>query len=145
MTRHEITVDLPLENGEILRGARIVFHQSEARGGKTIWICHALTANSNPEDWWPELVGPGKTIDTLRDRVVCVNMLGSAYGTEGPARINPESAKPDQQDDGRGGTEQPLENAAPKKTDPGMVFLFHFPLYLRRPLAVPSYPSVSGS
>ena len=94
MTRHEITVDLPLENGEILRGARIVFHQSEARGGKTIWICHALTANSNPEDWWPELVGPGKTIDTLRDRVVCVNMLGSAYGTEGPARINPETGKP---------------------------------------------------
>ena len=94
MNRHEITTDLPLENGGILRGARLVYHDSEALGGRTIWICHALTANSNPEDWWPEMVGPGKTIDTLKDRVVCVNMLGSAYGSEGPARTNPETGRP---------------------------------------------------
>ena len=94
MNRYEITVDLPLENGGVLHGARIVFHDSETRGGRTVWICHALTANSNPEDWWPEMVGPGKTIDTLRDRVVCVNMLGSAYGSEGPARTNPETGRP---------------------------------------------------
>ena len=94
MTRYELTIDLPLENGGILRGARIVYHESEARGGRTVWICHALTANSNPEDWWPEMVGPGKTIDTLKDRVVCVNMLGSAYGSEGPARTNPETGRP---------------------------------------------------
>ena len=87
MTRYEITVDLPLENGGVLTGARIVYHESEAREGRTIWICHALTANSNPEDWWPELVGPGKA-------VVCVNMLGSAYGSEGPARTRPETGQP---------------------------------------------------
>ena len=94
MNRHEITVDLPLENGGTLYGARIVFHDSETHGGRTVWICHALTSNSNPEDWWPDLVGPGKTIDTLRDRVVCVSMLGSAYGSEGPARTNPETGRP---------------------------------------------------
>ena len=94
MKRFEITVDLPLENGGVLRGARIVYHDSETRGGKTVWICHALTANSNPEDWWSEMVGPGKTIDTQKDRVVCVNMLGSAYGSEGPARTNPETGTP---------------------------------------------------
>lgn len=94
MKRFEITVDLPLENGGVLRGARIVYHDSETLGGKTVWICHALTANSNPEDWWPEMVGPGKTIDTQKDRVVCVNMLGSAYGSEGPARTNPETGTP---------------------------------------------------
>ena len=94
MKRFEITVDLPLENGGVLRGARIVYHDSETRGGKTVWICHALTANSNPEDWWAEMVGPGKTIDTQKDRVVCVNMLGSAYGSEGPARTNPETGTP---------------------------------------------------
>ena len=94
MTRHQITVDLPLENGGVLTGARLVFHDSDITGGRVIWICHALTANSNPEDWWPEMVGPGKTIDTLTDRVVCVNMLGSAYGSEGPARTNPETGQP---------------------------------------------------
>ena len=94
MTKHQLTIDLPLEGGGVLQGARIVFHESEGRSGRTIWICHALTANSNPEDWWPEMVGPGRCIDTLKDHVVCVNMLGSAYGSEGPARTNPATGEP---------------------------------------------------
>ncbi len=88
MIRHELTARLELEAGGILPAARIVYHtSSEGWDGKpVVWICHALTANSDPEDWWPEMVGPGKGIDTDR--------LGSPYGSEGPARINPETGKP---------------------------------------------------
>lgn len=56
-----------------------------AESRKVIWICHALTANSDAEEWWPELVGPGKFFDTEKYIVVCVNMLGSAYGSSGPS------------------------------------------------------------
>lgn len=94
MLRQEIITDLPLEAGGVLKGAHLVFHTSEQRHGRVIWICHALTANSNPEDWWPEMVGAGRTIDPDKDFVVCVNMLGSAYGSESPARINPATGKP---------------------------------------------------
>ena len=94
MLRQEIITDLPLEAGGVLKGAHLVFHTSEQRHGRVIWICHALTANSNPEDWWPEMVGAGRTIDPEKDFVVCVNMLGSAYGSESPARINPATGKP---------------------------------------------------
>ena len=96
MIRHELTARLELEAGGILPAARIVYHtSSEGWDGKpVVWICHALTANSDPEDWWPEMVGPGKGINTDRFFVVCVNMLGSPYGSEGPARINPETGKP---------------------------------------------------
>ena len=94
MIRQEIRATLPLEAGGQLKDAHIVFHTSACRTGRVIWICHALTANSDPEDWWPEMVGPGKTIDTETNRVVCVNMLGSAYGSEGPARVNPDTGKP---------------------------------------------------
>ena len=94
MIRQQIQITLPLEVGGTLEDARLVFHTSEKRGGRVIWICHALTANSNPEDWWPEMVGAGKTIDPEKDFVVCVNMLGSAYGSEGPACIQPGSGKP---------------------------------------------------
>lgn len=94
MIRQEIKVNLNLECGGVLENARIVFHTSGAKTGKVIWICHALTANSDPEEWWPEMVGPGKTIDTEKSQVVCVNMLGSAYGSEGPARENPATGKP---------------------------------------------------
>lgn len=94
MKKHEIIVDLPLEGGGELKGAHVVFHTSEQRHGRVIWICHALTANSNPQDWWPEMVGEGRTIDPEKDFVVCVNMLGSAYGSESPARVNPATGKP---------------------------------------------------
>ena len=94
MLRQEIIVYLPLEAGGVLKGAHLVFHTSEQRRGRGVWICHALTANSNPEDWWPEMVGAGRTIDPEKDFVVCVNMLGSAYGSESPARINPATGKP---------------------------------------------------
>ena len=96
MIRHEVIARLELEAGRILPKARIVFHTSqEAWDGRkpVVWVCHALTANSDAEDWWPEMVGPGKAIDTEEQFVVCVNMLGSPYGSEGPARINPSTGR----------------------------------------------------
>lgn len=49
-----------------------------------VWIFHALTANSNVEEWWPGLVGEGKLFDPSRYYIVCVNMPGSCYGSIGP-------------------------------------------------------------
>ena len=94
MIKHQTTVTLALEAGGTLENACIVYHTSPARKGRVIWICHALTANSDPEDWWPQMVGPGKPIDTERDYVVCVNIPGSAYGSESPRSINPATGKP---------------------------------------------------
>lgn len=85
------------ETGDRLESIDIAYHTSprEYDGREpVIWICHALTANSDCEDWWPEMVGSGKLIDTDKYYVVCVNMLGSAYGSSGPRSINPETGKP---------------------------------------------------
>ena len=97
MIRNELITDLALEAGGALPGAHVVYHTSQEAWDSrkpVIWICHALTANSDPEDWWPEMVGPGKAVDTEKNFVVCVNMLGSPYGSEGPAQVNPETGKP---------------------------------------------------
>ena len=32
-------------------------------GDNVVWIFHALTANSDPSDWWSGLVGAGKLFD----------------------------------------------------------------------------------
>ena len=62
------------------------------RGDRVVWLCHALTANSDPLDWWPEMVGEGCCVDPDQDFVVCVNIFGSAYGTTGPRSLeNPLS------------------------------------------------------
>jgi len=44
--------------------------------------------------WWDTIVGPGKAIDTNQYFVICPNVLGSCYGTTGPASLDPATGKP---------------------------------------------------
>lgn len=93
MTRREYIYRqrFEFESGGHTDNLKIVYHISDCygdrsgKGRKVIWICHALTANSDPSEWWPELVGPGKLLDTDKYIVVCANMLCSAYGSSGPS------------------------------------------------------------
>lgn len=78
------------EGGGKIEHLKVAYHTSREKytpGDKVIVICHALTANSDAEDWWPQLVGPGKLLDTRRYFILCVNMLGSPYGSSGPASL----------------------------------------------------------
>jgi homoserine O-acetyltransferase len=59
-----------------------------------VWIFHALTANSDPVEWWPGLVGTGKLFDPEKHFIVCVNMPGSCYGSIGPLELNPDTSEP---------------------------------------------------
>jgi homoserine O-acetyltransferase/O-succinyltransferase len=59
-----------------------------------IWVCHALTANSDVEAWWPGMVGNGLAFDTSEYFIICANILGSCYGTTGPLSVNPATGKP---------------------------------------------------
>ena len=48
-------------------------------------ICHALTGNADISDWWgPLLGGPFKAFDISRFFVICLNCLGSPYGSASP-------------------------------------------------------------
>jgi homoserine O-acetyltransferase/O-succinyltransferase len=65
-----------------------------AAGDNVIWVCHALTANSDVEAWWPSMVGEGLAFDTTKYFIVCANILGSCYGTTGPLSLNRKTGKP---------------------------------------------------
>lgn len=99
MIKRTITLEnsFGFEAGGSVEGLNIAFHASKPEWNgtdKVIWICHALTANSDPSDWWPGMVGEGKFFDTNEYFIVCVNILGSPYGTTGPSSVNPASGKP---------------------------------------------------
>lgn len=83
-----------LESGHTLPGYHLAYTTHgvlNKQKDNTVWIFHALTANSDPAEWWPGLVGEGKLFDPSRHFIVCVNMPGSCYGSLGPLDINPAS------------------------------------------------------
>jgi homoserine O-acetyltransferase len=59
-----------------------------------VWIFHALTANSEPREWWSGLVGAGKLFDPAKHFIVCVNTPGSCYGSIGPLDVDPATGRP---------------------------------------------------
>lgn len=59
-----------------------------------IWIFHAMTANSDPSDWWNGMVGEGKFFNPDQYFIICVNMPGSHYGSVCPLTTNPNNNLP---------------------------------------------------
>ena len=86
-----------LESGATLTGLEIGFHTFgtlNEDASNVIWVCHALTADSDVADWWPGTVIEGKFLDPSKYFVVCANVLGSCYGTTGPLSVNHETGEP---------------------------------------------------
>ena len=55
---------------------------------------HASSSAADPSPgWWEQIVGPGRAIDTERYFVICVNSLGSCFGSTGPASLNPTTGQ----------------------------------------------------
>ena len=70
------------------------FGELNAERSNVIWVCHALTANSDVADWWPHTVEEGCFLDPAKYFTVCANFLGSHYGTTGPLSVNPATGEP---------------------------------------------------
>ncbi|MCB0561787.1 MAG: homoserine O-acetyltransferase [Phaeodactylibacter sp.] len=92
-----IKTPFALESGQILAELKIAYTtygRLSPRQDNVVWICHALTANSEAEDWWPGLVGKGKLFDPERYYIVCANILGSCYGSTNARSIDPSTGQP---------------------------------------------------
>ena len=87
---------ITLESGAVLAEVDITydtFGTLNAAKDNVIWVCHALTANSDVADWWPHTVEEGGFLDPTRYFIVCANFLGSHYGTTSPLSINPTTGE----------------------------------------------------
>ena len=90
--------------GGVLQGVEIAYETwgelNEARDNGVMLftgLSPSAHAASSPEDqspgWWEEMVGPGRPIDSNRFFVICINSLGSCFGSTGPASENPETGE----------------------------------------------------
>src|SRR5580704_8382509 len=95
----------PMWRGGALHGARIAYEtwgELNAARDNAVLLFTGLSppahAASSPEDttegWWEGMVGPGLAIDSNRFFVLCVNSLGSCFGSTGPASLNPATQAP---------------------------------------------------
>ena len=102
---------LVLDNGSKLGPVTVAYETyGELNGARdnVLIVEHALTANAHAAGrhsvddkypgWWDVMIGPGRAFDTDKYFVICSNILGSCYGTTGPASTNPETGEPYAQD-----------------------------------------------
>ena len=86
-----------LESGQRLPGLQLAYTthgKLNAAKDNVVWVFHALTANSDPFEWWAGLAGEGKLLDPAKYFIICVNKPGSPYGSISPLSINPETGEP---------------------------------------------------
>ena len=105
--RRFVRLDAPfhMHRGGILPRLDIAYEtwgELAADGGNAVLLFTGLSpsahAASSPEDpasgWWEEMIGQGRPIDTRRWFVICVNSMGSCFGTTGPASTDPRTGEP---------------------------------------------------
>ncbi|MBN1840570.1 MAG: homoserine O-acetyltransferase [Campylobacterales bacterium] len=97
---------LYLESGRILETYELkyeLYGEMNEDKSNVIVLFHALTGSHHAAGryegetkagWWDPLIGDGKVIDTTKFCVICVNVLGSCFGSTGPMSINPKTKEP---------------------------------------------------
>ena len=87
---------LPLDCGRALNCPTLhyaVYGRLNAARDNAVLVCHALSGSARVGNWWPEIFAPGAVLSLERDFVICINMLGSCYGSTGPGSVNPDTSQ----------------------------------------------------
>jgi homoserine O-acetyltransferase/O-succinyltransferase len=92
---------LLLECGRTLANPTLhyaVYGRLNAARDNAVLVGHALSGSALVGAWWPELFGQqgntgGGIVDLRRDCVICMNLLGSCYGSTGPGSVDPETGE----------------------------------------------------
>ena len=79
--------DFELSDGSVLPKVNITFNtygELNQKKDNVIWVCHALTGDSNVHDWWKGVFGQNRVLDPDKYFIICANVIGSSYGSTNP-------------------------------------------------------------
>ena len=83
-----IVPSFPLESGDTLHNVPVAYStrgRLSPQGDNALVICHALSGSADVADWWgPLMGGQGRAFDITKFFIVCLNSLGSPYGSASP-------------------------------------------------------------
>ncbi|HEX7171055.1 MAG TPA: alpha/beta fold hydrolase [Candidatus Limnocylindria bacterium] len=78
------------EAGAAIPDLRVAYRRDGPRSSSAVLVVHALTGSADAAgDWWEPLIGPARALDASERQVICLNLLGSCYGTTGPRDLDP--------------------------------------------------------
>jgi homoserine O-acetyltransferase len=86
-----------LEAGGVLQSPVVryaIYGEPNAAADNVIFVAHALSGSARVADWWPWLFSDGGLLQVRDHCVIGINMLGSCYGSTGPASIDPVTGRP---------------------------------------------------
>ena len=85
---------LLLESGRMLVRPTLhyaLYGRLNATRDNAVLVCHALSGSARVGSWWPEVFASGAVLSLDHDFVICINLLGSCYGSTGPGSVDPET------------------------------------------------------
>jgi homoserine O-acetyltransferase len=85
-----------LEDGSVLIDVPVAYQtwgELNAARDNVIVVCHSLTSDTAVDIWWPDVIGPGRALDTSRYFVICANAMASPYGTVSPLSADPRTGR----------------------------------------------------
>ena len=97
LKKHSFSNSFTTESGFTFDQPEVAYHTwgtLNERKDNVILVIHALTGNSNIEDWFSGFFAESSPVDLDKHFVICMNIPGSCYGSLNPWSINPKTGEP---------------------------------------------------
>lgn len=97
---------LILKSGMALESFNLIYDtygQINEEKDNIILIFHAFSSSHHAagkldsdesRGWWDSFIGPNKVFDTNKNYIICINNIGSCFGSTGPNSLNKSTNKP---------------------------------------------------
>lgn len=94
LKKHSFSNPFTTESGFTFENSEVAYHTwgtLNENKDNVILVIHALTGNSDLEDWFSGFFAESSPVDLEQHFVICMNIPGSCYGSLNPWSINPKT------------------------------------------------------